>query len=149
MTIRKAKSTDISKLYKLEKKLFDAENFPLSKNSLRYHQLNNLMYVVEVDEEIIAYALILIKRKNPKLYSLGVDERNRGKKIATKLLDVMINELIELGFKNLCLEVRTDNKTAINLYNNLGFSVKQILKSFYLDGCDAYLMEYKYANKTL
>ena len=149
MIIRKAKSTDISELYKLEKKLFSTENFPLSKNSFRYHQLNNLMYVVEVDEEIVAYALVLIKRKNPKLYSLGVNELYRGKKIATKLLEAMITELNESGFKNFCLEVRMDNKAAISLYENLGFSVKQILKSFYLDGCDAYLMEYNYADKTL
>nr|WP_321266364.1 GNAT family N-acetyltransferase [uncultured Sulfurimonas sp.] len=149
MTIRKAKSTDISELFKLEKKLFSAENFPLSKESIRYHILNNLIYVTLIDKEIVAYALVLIKRKNPKLYSLGVSEVHRGKQIATKLLDVIIQKLIKLGFKNITLEVRTDNTTAINLYTKLGFNVKKVLKSFYLDKCDAYLMEHSYALKTL
>jgi len=141
MILRKAKSTDVAKLYKLEQELFSVENFPLSKSSLKYHQHNNLMYVAEIDEAIAAYVLILIKRKNAKLYSIGVSKKFRKNQIALKLLEIIFEELLRLEFKQVILEVRTDNQAAIALYSQLGFVVKRVLESFYLDGCDAYLMQ--------
>ncbi|MFT7004032.1 MAG: ribosomal-protein-alanine N-acetyltransferase [Sulfurimonas sp.] len=140
MILRKVKSSDITKIYKLEQELFSAENYPLSKSSLRYHFKNNLMFVAEINEEIVGYGLTLIKRKNAKLYSIGVSKNYRGKKIAHKLLNVMFEELLRLEFKKVVLEVRVDNQAAISLYTQLGFKTQKTLKSFYLDGCDAYQM---------
>lgn len=141
MTIRRALESDVKKLYELEKKLFSKENFPLSQGSIRYHIKNNLLYLSESDGNIVGYILVLIKRKNAKLYSIGVDETHRGKKIAKKLLEFIFKELASLGFENLLLEVRVDNDGAISLYKKTGFEIKKILKEFYGDGCNAYLME--------
>jgi ribosomal-protein-alanine N-acetyltransferase len=141
MTIRRALGSDVKKLYELEKKLFSKENFPLSQSSIRYHIKNNLLYLSELDENIVGYVLVLIKRKSAKLYSIGVDETHRGKKIAKKLLEFIFKELASLGFENLLLEVRVDNDGAISLYKKTGFKIKKILKEFYGDGCNAYLME--------
>lgn len=102
-----------------------------------------MLFIAEVDNVIAGYILILIKRKTPKLYSIGVKEEFRGKKIAQRLLEFSIKELSGIGFKSLLLEVRVDNKAAISLYEKIGFSVKKSLNEFYLDGCDAYLMEFK------
>lgn len=140
MIIRKAKPSDVALLYALEKKLFSSENYPLSRGSLAYHIRNNLLYIAEVGENIIGYVLVLIKRKNAKLYSIGVDEGYRGRKVAKKLLEFIFAELASFGFKSLILEVRVDNDAALSLYKKLGFSVTKSLKSFYRDGCDAYLM---------
>jgi len=141
MTIRKAEQRDIALLYCLEQKLFSADNFPLSKKSFAYHIRNNLLYVAEIDGDIIGYVLVLIKRNNAKLYSIGISEFYRGRKIAKKLLELVFKELVTLGFKRLLLEVRVDNGAAISLYKKMGFYVVKNLKAFYLDGCDAYLME--------
>jgi ribosomal-protein-alanine N-acetyltransferase len=100
--------------------------------------------LAEVDGNVAGYVLVLIKRANAKLYSIGVSEAYRGKKIAPNLLEVILKELLALGFEKILLEVRTDNKVAIALYENFGFSIKKELKAFYLDGCDAYLMQMKY-----
>ncbi len=141
MIIRKAEQKDVASLYALEQKLFSAENFPLSRGSLAYHIRNNLLFVAEIDENIVGYVLVLIKRINAKLYSIGVSESCRGRKIAKKLLESAINESLSLGFGRLLLEVRVDNSAAISLYKSLCFSIVKKLKAFYLDGCDAYLME--------
>lgn len=141
MTIRKAMPSDAALLYELEKKLFSSENYPLSRGSLAYHIRNNLLYVAEVDNNLAGYVLVLIKRINAKLYSIGVSEDYRGRKIAKELLALTAKELISLSFKRLLLEVRVDNVAAISLYKKIGFSVVKTVKSFYLDGCDAYLME--------
>jgi [ribosomal protein S18]-alanine N-acetyltransferase len=84
--------------------------------------------------------LVLIKRSDAKLYSLGVAQEHRGKKISLKLFDVIMSSLEKMQFKQLLLEVRVSNSIAIALYEHLGFSILKNLKSFYRDGCDAYLM---------
>lgn len=141
MIIKKAKPKDASLLYSLEKKLFLAENFPLSRASFAYHIRNSLILTAEVEGELAGYILVLIKRANAKLYSIGVGSTYRDSGIAKKLLEAAVVELLLLGFKRLLLEVRVDNVIAISLYKKMGFSIKKELKAFYLDGCNAYLME--------
>lgn len=149
MRIKKASLSDGVKLYKLENTLFDQKNYPLSRSSFRYHILNNLLLVFEIEDKIAGYILMLVKRKDAKLYSIGVDKCYRGKKIAYKLLKKALIELKASGFKRVLLEVRIDNEAAISLYEKAGFNTIKKLNSFYLDGCDAYLMELKYAAETL
>lgn len=141
MILKKAIISDTSKLYALEQKLFSEVNYPLSRNGFYYHIKNNLLYVAKQDNEVVGYILTLIKRSHPKIYSLGVSEAFRGQNIASKLFATTIDELKILGFKKLELEVRTDNNAAIELYKKLGFTIKKTSKAFYLDGCDAYIME--------
>jgi len=143
MKISKAEFHDASELFALEQKLFLSKNYPLSRASFYYHIKNNMLFVAKVDNVIAGYILILIKRKTPKLYSIGVKEEFRGKKIAQRLLEFSIKKLLHVGFKTLLLEVRVDNKAAIYLYEKIGFTIKKRLNEFYLDGCDAYMMELK------
>ncbi|MGE0738254.1 ribosomal protein S18-alanine N-acetyltransferase [Sulfurimonas sp.] len=140
MRIRRALSSDVRQLYLLEKKLFSEENFPLSKGSFRYHIKNSSLFVMQEGYDIVAYVLVLIKRKDAKLYSIGVDDSWRGQKIANRLLQKSIEELRKLGFVTLLLEVRVDNLEALALYQKIGFEIQKRLKAFYGDGCDAYLM---------
>ena len=141
MTLTKATLQDLNELASLEEKLFKVENFPLSKSSFRYHIKNNLLFIAKMDEKIVGYILLLIKRKNPKIYSIGVLEEYRGKSISKKLLQKILDEAQNLGFSKVVLEVRTDNTLAISLYEKFGFRITKQLNSFYLDGCDAYFME--------
>lgn len=144
MTLRKALPGDLRGLYLLEQALFETENFPLSKQSLYYHLRHNLLYLAQSETgEIAGYVLALVRRKNAKIYSLGVAQNFRGNKLAQELMLLAMKELESLGFKRSLLEVRTDNQGAISLYKSLGFSVTKKLKAFYRDGCDAYLMEAK------
>ena len=45
------------------------------------------------------------------------------------------------------LEVRCSNNDAVILYENLGYIVKQRLRSYYRDGEDAYLMVIEFSNQ--
>ena len=149
MKIREAVSSDVSRLFGLEHALFDKENFPLSKGSFYYHIKNNLLYVAESGDEIAAYILLLVKRKKAKIYSIGVSKEYRGQKIASRLLKSALSKSKEMGFREILLEVRVDNTSAIELYKKFGFEVQKREVAFYLDGCDAYIMEFRYAYKTL
>lgn len=147
MRIRKSLPSDATALYKLEQELFNADNFPLSRGSFVYHIKNNLLYVAEINGLVVAYLLVLIKRSNAKIYSVGVSESHRKKNIALKLLTRAIKEIKALNFSKLLLEVRTDNKAAISLYTKLDFHTLKRVKRFYLDDCDAYLMELNYTDR--
>ncbi len=146
MKIRQAHPSDSAKLSTLEEELFGVANYPLSRRSFYYHIRRNLLYVAETDEGTIAgYILALVRRRDPKLYSLGVSKAYRGSGTAKLLMETMFKELTSRGFKHTLLEVRCDNTRAIALYRNFGFSVTKQLKAFYRDGCDAYLMEAEHA----
>ena len=61
-----------------------------------------------------------------------VDSQYRGKGIAKKLLESIIN----LNKKNITLEVREDNIPAINLYEKMGFEIVSKREKYYgnIDG---------------
>ncbi|QSZ41476.1 ribosomal-protein-alanine N-acetyltransferase [Sulfurimonas aquatica] len=141
MTISKATIKELSQLYLLENSLFQKENFPLSKASLRYHINNNLIYLAKIEDVVVAYILVLIKRKNAKIHSLGVQKEHRGKNIAKLLLKKALEELEMSSFKSILLEVRCDNQSAISLYKSFQFETTKIEHRFYLDGCDAFIMK--------
>lgn len=140
MILRHAQSNDAKELFSLEKRLFKEENYPLSLASFKYHIKHNCLYVAEIEEKIVGYVLVLIKRKKAKLYSLGVDDRFRGQGISTQLLKRALDEVVALGFEKMLLEVRTDNKSALALYKKFGFQTIKKEARFYRDGCDAYIM---------
>jgi ribosomal-protein-alanine N-acetyltransferase len=146
MKIRQARPSDSAKLSALEEELFGVANYPLSRRSFYYHIRHNLLFVAETDEGAVAgYILALVRRRNAKLYSLGIGTSYRGSGTAKLLMDRMLKELTSRGFKHTLLEVRCDNIQAIALYRTFGFSVTKQLTAFYRDGCDAYLMEAEHA----
>jgi len=149
MILRKAHTSDVKALYSLERELFSSENYPLSYGSFYYHAKNSFMLLAEVDGVIAGYILVLIKRRDAKLYSIGVKDSFRGHGISKALLLEASKHLQSLGFKKFILEVRVDNTIAISLYEKNGFKVVKSLNAFYKDGCDAYLMELNYGSKKL
>ncbi len=150
MIIRSAVLGDAPVLDALEQRLFEADNYPISRRMFRYHIRHNLLLVAVSDSGAIAgYVLVLIRRKKAKLYSLGVDERFRGQGVARELLGKMLERVSDLGFTCTVLEVRCDNAGAIRLYRESGFETIRTLKGFYRDGCDAYFMEKCHAGAPL
>ena len=63
--------------------------------------------------------------------------RGIGYALVSKALEAMA---VKYGAKECYLEVRVSNTPAINLYKKLGFEIKKIIKGYYADGEDAYLM---------
>ncbi len=144
MKIRQALPSDALRLSALEEQLFTADNYPLSRRSFYYHIRNNLLLVAETEQgEIAGYTLALVRRRNAKLYSLGIAQPYRGKGVASMLMKAVLEALEQRDFKRILLEVRCDNIEAVALYKRFGFMVTNELSAFYRDGCDAYLMEQK------
>lgn len=107
--------------------------------------------VAEVNGKVVGYVMCRVETGlgfiNRKLLKLGhvvsiavlPDYRRKG--IGRKLMLESMDRLkIHYGVEEVYLEVRISNTPAIRLYEGLGFKKIKVLKHYYLDGEDAYLM---------
>ena len=81
---------------------------------------------------LISYSLIYDRIE---LEYIWVHIEHRKKGIASKLMDIMIDEDV----KNITLEVNVNNKGAIKLYEKYGFKIVSVREKYYGND-DAYLM---------
>ena len=135
--IRKPLIADAKNLFALENRVFLADDFPLSLASFYYHIKNNLLFLSLDGEKIVGYILWLKRKNYYRLYSLCVDTESQGMGIAQKLLEYSFENL---SLQNYSLEVKITNEKAIKLYEKNGFKKVKILKNYYPNGIDGYLM---------
>ncbi|MEB3851455.1 MAG: ribosomal protein S18-alanine N-acetyltransferase [Desulfurococcales archaeon] len=75
------------------------------------------------------------------LVSIAVLEEYRGRGVGSALLSETIRSLRDhYGVESIYLEVRVSNERAIRLYEKFGFRKVRIIKKYYMDGEDAYVM---------
>ncbi|CAF0788706.1 unnamed protein product [Didymodactylos carnosus] len=72
---------------------------------------------------------------------LAVNNEYRRKKIASKLVCMAIQTMMERGCDEIVLEAEVTNQAALNLYENLGFLREKRLYRYYLNGVDAYRLK--------
>ena len=135
--IREAEFKDIVELNKLGSNLIP--NFLKTYDLNNY--INNSNYVVLIYEESNIEAFLLI-RKNLDFYeieALYVNENQRKKGIASKLLTNFLDNYLKNG-EEIILEVNTNNTPAINLYKKFAFFVINTRKKYY-NNEDAFVMK--------
>ena len=105
--------------------------------------------VAEENGKIVGYMMCRIEKglsgfrgiiKKGHVVSIAVLPRHQHKGIGRAL---MMKAMENMGLYNtkLCfLEVRVSNKAAVRLYKNLGFRVARVIRSYYVDREDAYVM---------
>jgi len=135
--ITSATPDHMNALVGLENALFPKDHFPLSRGSFYYHIKRNDLFVYMHDNELVAYILWLKRKKYYRLYSLGVSPHVRGMGVAKELLKYSFEHLKASGYT---LEVKTTNQSAISLYGKFGFTRQKILKGYYPNNVDGYLM---------
>lgn len=111
--------------------------------------------VAEVDSKIAGYIMCRVERILSKLerfrikkaghiISIAVLPEYRRRGIASTLIKKAMETLKkEYGCDEIFLEVRVTNNQAISLYKKLGFNEIDVLKRYYIDGEDAYVMARK------
>ena len=78
--------------------------------------------------------------KKGHVVSVAVLDQFRGSGIGSALVEEAFKGVNEKQCDEMYLEVRCSNTDAVRLYEKLGMSVLQRLKSYYRDGEDAYMM---------
>jgi ribosomal-protein-alanine N-acetyltransferase len=150
--IREFNSDDIRKVVYINKVTLP-ENYPDQFFlGLHYHAPKAFL-VAEMGNDIVGYIMCRIERgissfgrlpvKKGHIVSVAVVESHRHRGIGTTLITGAIEAMKEYGASEFFLEVRKGNVAAVTVYETLGFSVNRVLRGYYRDGEDAYLMACK------
>lgn len=120
---------DFSKIEEIFNNIFEEK--------LNYNIYSKLI-VYEENNNIIGFCIYDIIYERCEIEYIGVLKEYRKNKIASKILEYLIDNLDE-NIKNITLEVSVKNEGAINLYLKYEFQKKAIRKNYYKN-IDAYLM---------
>ncbi|HFB2048837.1 MAG TPA: Acetyltransferase YpeA [Hyphomicrobiaceae bacterium MAG_BT-2024] len=91
----------------------------------------NISFVAVMRKKIIGFLIAQYLIFEGEVISLAVDHRFRRLGIATRLVVELHNKLLHRGGHSIFLEVDETNRSAINLYNRLGFQQISLRKSYY------------------
>lgn len=138
--LRLANLRDLEQIYKIEVETFKYP-YPFEYLKLLLFLAREFFIVAEENNKVIGYAVGVLERNSVgHIVSIAVSRDYRGKGIGRKLLEELERRLKNKGARVFKLEVRISNRIAINLYVKLGYKTKEVVKNYYPDGEDAYVM---------
>ncbi len=141
LRIRPGGRKDIKEVVKIEELCFGAEAYPNYVFNYFVDGRSYLFLVAEYDNRVVGYMVAEKRGEGGLIVSLAVHPHYRGKGIGSALLRETIKILREEGIKGVSLQVKRGNLDAISLYSAFGFKIIRVLRKYYIDGSDAYLME--------
>jgi len=141
--IRNATKTDIDGIMEIENSSFEwFDTFPKALFNQYLNEYRDGFYVVvDQSESIVGYAILAEDNGNGYLLSIAVHPKSRNRGVAVLLLKFLESKCRENGFRKLTLEVRVDNKHAIEVYRKLGLTAVGMKIGFYGDGANALMMK--------
>ncbi len=148
-TIRQFHPDDIKEVVSINQRCLP-ENYPDQFFMGLYYHAPKAFYVAEYNNEIVGYIMCRIERgisgfgrmpaKKGHIVSVAVLKSMRHKGVGTALISAGMEGMKSYGASEFFLEVRKTNEDAIGVYEKLGYSVRRVLRGYYRDGEDAYLM---------
>lgn len=128
--IREMQPQDVDAVTALEEKSF---SMPWKRHDFEEILTNpNRIYLVaEWDNRIVGGCMLTMIAGEGDVSNVAVDEKYRGKHIATALMQELLRYGEEKDIFDFTLEVREQNHTAIRLYKNAGFISEGIRPNFY------------------
>lgn len=140
--VRPARLSDLDALLEIEESAFAGDRF--SRARYRYLLTRaNASSVVATEAGEVAGVMVMLWRRNSQrghLYTIAVHPKFHGKGYGRILMEECIRLSRAKGCDRIVLEVRADNRGAINLYRKFGFEVTETLPNYYEDGGDGYRM---------
>lgn len=141
--LREVSAEDLPALLALEEISFDVDR--LSRRSFRHWigSDSRAFIVATVDGELAGYILVIYHAgtRLARLYSIATEPRFRGRGIARRLIEAGEQAASNSGRFIMRLEVGSDNKAAIKLYDSLGYVPFGIYRDYYEDHSDAIRMQ--------
>ena len=142
ITYRLANAFDLPVFVSLDKELFPYSPWSASQFKEELSSPTRHFVVAEdVDQKIIGYAGVFAPgAAEADILTVGVVPEHRGKGIAKALMALITDWAKDQGSTAMMLEVKTDNREAIGLYESLGYSTLNIRKDYFGAGLDAQVM---------
>ncbi len=139
-TIEKMKPTHLSAVLAIEKKSFPQPwSFSLFMSEFSNRLATYL--VLRFKGKVIGYIgyWTFLEEAHITTFAIHPDYRRQG--FGRKLIQYVLNSIMNQGCHEVLLEVRVSNFPAQNLYCSLGFTSIGIRKKYYSDGEDAIIMK--------
>jgi ribosomal-protein-alanine N-acetyltransferase len=155
-TIRQFEPEDIKSVIGINHQCLP-ENYPEQFFlGLHYHAPKAFHVALNAEGKVIGYIMCRIERglsgfgrlptKKGHIVSVAVIDASRNAGVGTALITTAMEGMSDYGANEFFLEVRKSNEAALAVYGKLGFTVKRVLRGYYRDGEDAYLMAKKTNN---
>ena len=155
--VREFKREDIDEVMRINQTCLP-ENYPSSFFLGLYTHAPKAFLVAIENEKVIGYIMCRIERgissfkrafpvKKGHIVSVAVMHEYRHRGIGTDLIKLGMEGMVSYGAMEFFLEVRKSNVAAVTVYEKLGFEVGRVLKGYYRDGEDAYLMVRQWDSK--
>lgn len=140
--IRRAVAQDLDAIDAIEHTCFDDDAFSRPQLAYLIGKAQGVCYVACSGKRVVGYISLLTRRNaaNVRIYSVAVDPMIRNFGAGRALVAEAIAHAQREGLREVTLEVRTDNTSAIALYTRNGFVAGRLLKAYYHDGADAWRM---------
>ncbi len=138
MTTRAATPADWKALCTLEERGFSLDRFSKSQWKYLLTHAHATTLVINLAERLCGAAILLWRKgsETARLYSIVIDPDCRGQGLGKKLFEACEGLARERGCKRIHLEVRADNHSAIQFYEDRGFQVMESLRGYYEDGAN-------------
>ena len=118
-------------LFEMEKICFPNECWSMGSVKSELLKENSICLISLCEGDFAGYVFSSFVYDEFELNRIAVLPKYRNKKIAIKMLDCLIEHLVKHNCKTLFLEVRENNKAAIDLYKKSGFNTIGIRNNYY------------------
>jgi len=134
--IRPVAQSDMAGVYSVEKECFD-DPYPVQfLDDLAEIQGDRFFVAVE-NGKVVGYS---VGTSDGHIVSVAVDPHHRRRGIGTTLLSAVIRQIMQNRTKEIYLEVRKGNTSAISFYERRGFRISSQIRHYYPDGEDAWVL---------
>lgn len=123
----------------LEKEFTDVFTKINVQKEIKDNQFTNYFTYI-VDDKPVAFINYYVMYERAELININVSDNYQNQKIASKMLEYMLEDCQKRKVKSITLEVKFSNIKAIHLYQKYGFKEIGIRKGYY-QGIDGILME--------
>lgn len=123
----------------LEKQFTDVFTKENVKKEIKSNEFTNYFTYV-IDNKPVGFINYYIMYERAELININVLDNYQNQKIASKLIEYMLEDCKERKVTSITLEVKETNIKAIHLYKKYGFKEISIRKGYY-QGIDGILME--------
>ncbi|MBU3848560.1 MAG: ribosomal protein S18-alanine N-acetyltransferase [Candidatus Acinetobacter avistercoris] len=125
--IRYMQKSDVQAVVQIERQV---QSHPWTEKQFEESLTSYVCTVIEIQEKIVGFCILQPVLDEANLLLMAIDVQEQGKGFGFKLLDASI-ALLKNDPVQIFLEVRESNKTAIGLYEKIGFHQIDTRKNYY------------------
>jgi len=149
MTLRAMRWWDIPELVALEEELFPEQPW---SDAAFWSELAHVpatrWYMVHEDADgIDGYVGLMAVPPEADVQTIAVSTRAQGNGLGRELLSALIDEARRRECSQVFLEVRSNNASAVTLYESVGFERQAVRTDYYGPGRDAVVMRLRLRNE--